>query len=770
MRNRLVKRTVGTVKRHLFYGGLIMATMLPALGPSSQGADLPQWDLPRMQGLNPAVWGPPETEGKESYRLAKAGKTGAWKVPVWWGDSVRPPSGTVYVLAIRYKDVLTRPAVFSAHAGLATYWRLSEIHRFGGLADGQWKTAHVPVSWDLLCKIKGENNTEFSIRTDKEDLPVGPVSVRLAAPGDAERYCRETREWVARLDAARFPEVRATAPEKPVIPEGMAAKAVVPFARRYTVFIHQHSAPAADEAGAPIRIRLTRDEFESASFGVYANGRDLKEVTCRLSELTGPAGKLECVAELKTVEYALVSSKARDRDERVARRVPLRLWPAFAVDIPAGRSHGFWLTFRTQEGKSKPGSYRGKVTIQSGQESVELPVEVEVLPLRLLSVDEAGISMGACISALPSEQEMQTFQDYNLRTAQTRYHSTNLAFTVKEGQLELDFGYLDDWMAMAKTKRLAFFRYLLGGDPYGYPDTMTCEKALFAKVSGAQDPRREFIERHKAFREKPESAGVLAEIRPLYAQWVQQCAAHAKDKGWPKLVLEPFDEPAKWVHESVFPTAPAGSLGSGAWIKFHFKDAAKLIHDATKDALVSGTIHHAQPGLPFLADVDLVSTNAIHEDLALGDKVREAGKIFWQYSGCNATQPPAIPRYTYGFYFGAFGSTGGVTWAMNFSDRFDLSGSDWWAYSWYTPFGTITSPAYEGMREGLDDRRLIETCRRAFKGRPEAEGVLKAILKEAVEGRAKGGTDTVNDFYNSPKEVAKLDAWRNQLLDELLRR
>ena len=744
-----------------------MATLMPVLGASAQGVDLPQWDLAKMQGLDAAQWGPAGTDGAEAYRPVKAGKTGVWKVPVWWGDSFRPPSGAVYVLGIRYKDVLTQPAVFSAHAGLAPYWRLSEIHRFGGLADGKWKVAEVPVSWDLLCRIKGEDSTAFSIRTAKEDLPLGLVKVRLAAPGDAERLNRETREWVAKLDAARFPDAPAVAAEKPEIPDAARGKAVVPFVRAYTVSLHQHSAPAVGEAAAPVKIRTTRDEFESASFGIYANGQDLKNVTCWLSDLAGPSGKLECLAELRTVEYALVSSKGKDGT--VVKRVPLRLWPAYAVDIPAGRSHGFWLTIRTREGKSQPGMYRGKVTVESGGQTAELPVEVEVLPLRLLTVDEAGIAMGACISALPPEQEMQTFQEYNLRTAQTRFHSTNLPMTVKDGRLDLDFGYLDEWMEMAKSKRLAFFRYLMGGNPYGYPDTMTLEKALFAKGNGGPDAQAQFIGRHKAFRDKPETAGVLPEIRPLYTQWVQTMVRHAKEKHWPRLALEPFDEPAKWVHAFTFPDVPEGCLGSGEWIKFHFKDAARLTREATKEALVSATVHHAKPGLMFVEDVDLVSTNAIHEDLKLGDKVRQAGKIFWQYTGCNATQPAAIPRYTCGFYFGAFGSTGGVTWAMNFSNGFDLSRSEWWAYSWYTPFGTITSPAYDGLREGLDDRRLIETCRKEFTGRAESEALLQSILKEAVEGRAKGGTDTVNDFYNSPSEVAKLDLWRNRLLDQLLK-
>lgn len=744
-----------------------MAALVALAGGLAQAADLPQWELSKLEGLDSAQWGPAEADGTETFRRVKAGRTGQWKVPIWWGGSFRPPAGTVYVLAIRYKDVPSRPAVFSAHAGLGTYWRLSEVHRFGGKADGKWKVAEAPVSWDLLCRIRGENNTSFSIRAEKEELPVGKVSVRLTAPGDAEQYFRETREWVARLDAVRFPGLPAVASEKPEIAEALKAQAIVPFVRACTVFLHQHSAPAAGEAGAPIKMRLTREEFRSASFGIYASGRDLKNVTCRLSELTGPAGKLECLADLKTVEYALVSSKVKGKEERAARKLPLRLWPAYAVDIPAGRSHGFWLTLRTQDGKSQPGIYRGKVTVQSGDETAGIALEAEVLPLRLLSVDEAGVSMGACISALPPEQEMQTFQDYNLRVAQTRFHSTNLPMLVADGILTLGFSYLDEWMEMAKSKRLACLRYLLGGDPLGYPETMTLEKALFTKLNNGQSTPQQFIARHQAFREMPETAGVLPEIRPLYTQWIQTFASHAKEKNWPRLVLEPFDEPAKWVYPSILPTASQGCLGSGAWTKFHFKDCAKLIHEATKDALVGATIHHAKPGLPFLSDVDLVSTNAIHEDLALGEKVRAAGKIFWQYSGCNAAQPPAIPRYTCGFYFGAFESAGGVTWALNFSDRFDLSGSDWWAYSWYTPFGTITSPAYEGLREGLDDRRLIETCRKQFKGNAKAEGLLQAVLKEAVECRAKGGTDTVADFYNSPTEVLKLDAWRNRLLDEL---
>lgn len=739
---------------------------LTLAGGTVAGCGQPQWDLPSMDGLDAERWGPRCTDGPEAYRTVKSGKSAKWKVPVWWGDSARPPKGTVYVLSLRYKDTISSPAVFCAHAGLAPYWRHSEIHRFGGLADGTWKTAQLPVSWDLICRIKGEDNTAFSIRSPG-DLPVGMVTVRLAGTGDAERFFLECREQVARMDAKEAGEVAAAEFKTPVIPEALRADALVPFVRAYYSPIFEHSAPAAGESGAAIRVRMTEDEFEPAAFGVYANGRKLKDVTCSISRLTGPGGDFRGQVELRTVEYALARTFVARR-QTALKSVPMRLWPSFPVDVPAGRSHGFWMTVRTEAGRTRPGVYKGAVTIRSDGESAELPLEVEVLPLRLLSIDEAGIAMGACINSLLPEQEMRTFQEHNLRTAQSRFHSTYLPLERIADGYEVDFGYADEWMEMAKAHGLKYFRYLMGGNPYGHPATMTLEKHLFTHSVGAGD-ESEFIARHKPHRQKPEAAGILPAIRPAYRMWVAKTVEHAKKQGWPKLVVEPFDEPAKWVHDFVFPNSPEGCIGSGRWIKWQFLDGVRLIREASPDACVSVTVHHAKPGMPFIESPDLVSTNAIHEDLKLGEKIVGAGKVFWQYTGCNATQPAGIPRYTCGFYFGAFGSVGGVTWAMNWSKGFDHYGQNHWAYSWYTPFGTITSPAYEGLREGLDDRRLIETCRKRFAGHPESKALLKSILVEAVANRAKSGTDTVNDFYNSPEEVAKLDTWRDRLLDELMK-
>ena len=123
----------------------------------------------------------------------------------WWGKSFRPAEGTVYDLKITYKDTATKPVVFLTHGGFAKYWGLGEVHRFGGAGDGQWKTAIVPVSWDLICRknvpFQGPSDmTEFGIEADK-DLPIESIQIMPAAADAADRYGRETRAWIAKAQA-----------------------------------------------------------------------------------------------------------------------------------------------------------------------------------------------------------------------------------------------------------------------------------------------------------------------------------------------------------------------------------------------------------------------------------------------------------------------------------------------------------------------------------------------------------------------------------------
>ena len=90
-------------------------------------------------------------------------------------------------------------------------------------------------------------------------------------------------------------------------------------------------------------------------------------------------------------------------------------------------------------------------------------------------------------------------------------------------------------------------------------------------------------------------------------------------------------------------------------------------------------------------------------------------------------------------------------------------------YAWETPFDTIPAPSFEGLREAWDDRRIIETYRKKFAGNADAMAVLAKIFKEASASRGEGGRDTVNDFFTAIDDVNKMDRWRNELLDRLVK-
>jgi hypothetical protein len=268
---------------------------------------------------------------------------------------------------------------------------------------------------------------------------------------------------------------------------------------------------------------------------------------------------------------------------------------------------------------------------------------------------------------------------------------------------------------------------------------------------------------------------VLDEIRGDYRDWVKQVSEHALANGWPELIFTPFDEPAKHRQK---PYRKEGHLddelviGTGPWIKGHFEDACELIREAAPTTRIYGSIHHSS-GIEFLPVIDVFCTNAIGMDPALGDKVRDGGpdKHFWQYTGVGAGSDPARMRYSYGYYFGAFNSRGSLLWAYNWGSRFDTTEGNNWMICWDTPFSTIPTLSYEGLREAWDDRRYIETLKQTA----AAEGVekevnvfLENIFTEAVHSRAEGGEDTVDDFWNETTQLNKLDEWRSMIANKII--
>jgi hypothetical protein len=744
-------------------------------------------------------WTQPKTIAGEDrkVRSAEANTEAVLEVEPWWKGGARPPQNQYYLIEVNYQDTATKPVVFSAFGNINKYGARSELHRFGGLKDGKWKTAQIPLGADMIMVRPESGFVEFSIRADA-DLPVSHVNVKKLAKEQlakaAEQYNAETREWIARVQAPRQdrPRNEFSQPQEPVAVVAEDSTPIVPFVRSYLQVVYPYSAPQEGEINKTLQVSMAQNEYEPAALGVYANGKDLTNVRVTVSLLRNPAdSSAELKANVRTAEYALVQNgqrrpAARRRaaqsqpaqtqaaqtqttqpTEPAMATFPQRLWPMYATQIQQGQSGWFWITFQSDPKTTPPGLYRGKAVISADQGSAVLEIRVHVLPIQLLDMKQAGLQMGGCISGLLPQHEMETMLRYNHNIVNLWLSGVAPTIIPKgKDDFDLDFTLMDDFMARARAAGIEANVWFLGGDPYGYPITNTLMRELARQVLGLT------VEEYCELIDK-DRMNVPPQIAPLYKKWVAKVMQHAKQKNWPEQILTPFDEPAKWVQaagrKSPSTENDPNVIGTGPWIKPHFEQCCALIREAAPDSRIYGSIHHAESGLPFLKDVDVFCTNAIHEDPALGDKVREAGKVFWQYSNFGNGLPDR-GRYAFGFFFNAFDSRGSLCWAYNWGPRLDTSGAgSSWEYAWYTPLDVIPHPFYEAVREAWDDRRYIETLKKVAKDNNADIGVFLAeIVEQGKNLRGEGGRDTVSDFWAASKRIEAMDELRAKVAAKIL--
>ena len=750
-----------------------------------------------LEGLDQKQWSDmKEIDGKKTRILLR--NEAVFTLPVWWGNDARPKEGEIFVLEIDYKDVVSNPfivfsfgncknsadlilapqndAAYKSEVGRNTS-SMSELHRISGENTSKWQTALVPVSWDYLYagegNPQGRGKQEFGIKLgdDDKDLPVSEIRIRKATKEDEVRYNDETRAWIKKSQQKYYIKDSASIAK---LSDIWKSKKVVPYSRNYLTPILPSDVPDTEEAGAAIKVRMAMNEIECEQLGVYANGKDLRGVSISLSELKNDKGDLfKGKINLYTVEYAFVKKGAGPPKIDAQ-----RIWPLFETPVKAGNSQAFWLTFETEEGSANQGFYKGEINIKvMGNTKAKVPVEIEVMPLTLLTMDESGLSMGGCVTGLVPFHDISYAVKNNVNATNLWFISAKPAMSKVDGKLVLDFTLIDEWMKEAKRLGWQNIVYFLGGNPYGFPRTMRIEQELFVLMQDEGDREARIEKFLKLAADESNRGKVLEEIRGVYAQWIKEVSEHAVENDWPELIFTPFDEPAKARQK---PYRKEGYekddlvIGTGPWIRTHFIDACEIIRkSALPGTRIYGSIHHPS-GIEYLPYVNVFCTNAIHDDPALGDKVRagKTDKYFWQYTGVGANSEPAKLRYSYGFYFGAYNSRGSLLWAYNWGARFNTVEGNNWMICWDTPFSTIPTLSFEGLREAWDDRRYIETLKKAAKSKEQEEEVqsfLDNIFNVAVHSKTEGGEDTVNDFWNETKDQNKLDEWRFSIADKIIK-
>lgn len=751
---------------NLFHSFLIAIVCLGFVA-SSSASEVAAVDMATVDSKDLSKWGDVQKDGTVSYRSSQKGAS--VQVPAWWPkEQMRPSEGEFYLVTLKYKDTLSKPAWFASLSGVGGWLTDTKILGFGGDNDGQWKEIQIPLPWDYVIRIHTPQNkanhkpeyTYFKFHTS-ESLALASITV-----DKVERTPELKAQFFANLRKATSyaqKDIQKKATQAANTLAGITDN-IVAFPTSPDVSLLPGIAPQVEHIGKAIKVRMTRDEFQPATFGVFAN-KKLTNVTYKVNGLS----TLKANFTPRTASYAVMVRRGKNV-------WTINAWyPEYAVDVEQGYSQAFLLDIKTNKETTKAGVYKGTIDISSDQGSASLPIEVEVDNTVLLSMGEAGLTYGDSISGLTPISDMRERIDYNQNSALLWYSGCLPRMWYENGKMQLDFAYIDDWMVAAKKAGVDNVVWFLGGDPFWYPYNLNLAVDIANRKPGYGKMRLINAQGKNPNRIEPS-------IRGEIATWLKKVDAHAKKANWPTIHYTPFDEPSKWTRTTK-KSKGKGTIGSGAHIKPVWIDYVNLIKETLPDAKIYASIHEEihrgknNVGTIFEPYINSFCTNAVGRYPVQGERMLKAVEKrkntenpveFWQYGFVGNNDPGAI-RFSYGFFFGGWGSTGTMGWAYDAGadDHNILSYNA--RKAWATPFGNLPRACFVGLREGADDRRLIATCEKRLADNKDAMAIVAKIRKAGREGasESKGGKDLTYDFWETTDDMQRLENWRKELLDLL---
>lgn len=193
-------------------------------------------------------------------------------------------------------------------------------------------------------------------------------------PSPLRRFLRRER-WVDLKERTHRP-----APS----PEGRRDGFIL-FSRDPLERIYLTSRPRPQDRVEALELVAAQDQYEPMQVALYAT-RDLDGVSVTASDLHDDAGNVlpASAVTVRMVRFygAALSSRRRDRFGVV----PKTLEIAVPLPVPRGTVRPYWITVYVPSGQPG-GVYRGVVRISHSGGGRELPLVVEVLPLRLHEPD-----------------------------------------------------------------------------------------------------------------------------------------------------------------------------------------------------------------------------------------------------------------------------------------------------------------------------------------------------------------------------------------------
>ena len=490
-------------------------------------------------------------------------------------------------------------------------------------------------------------------------------------------------------------------------------RGAMPFLRTYLKDIYPASVPSKAERLLESKMRLTPGETRPLQFGVKAL-EDLPECHAEVTSQL-PAG---LTVDIRWIESVPVRCQGGSSSKKWHVQ-PYRLWPAAIFPtcaVKAKDAQGFYALFHAADGL-KPQVVPVEITVKNGTKSILTHrVFVTVLPFTLPRQLDAKF----LLTSPGLVEDDDTLADLAEHGCNGLATFNNAAPAIGE---RVDFSKWDACFAKYKKYGVdsAFFWYL--GNPTGGNSV----KDGFG--------REAFLSMLKGLDER------------------------VKDGRYPKFFCVTIDE----------------AVNSGKAMSALRELSSMVKSNAPSLKIMGGALDRISNTRKYSPDwIDFIACNGSFAENR--DWCRQNKVLLNTYTYVAARIGASSPRVNYGLHpwrFGAFAVNG---WALDWNNGSpfnDLDGgmSDWCILLPNWLGRPISTPAWEGFREGVNDRRYAAVLEKLVKeGKAKGE-VLDEIREKGLEGMNFVAEKVVGDsvFGAEVTDADKVELARDRIIDEILK-
>ena len=482
----------------------------------------------------------------------------------------------------------------------------------------------------------------------------------------------------------------------------------VPFVRSLGRAIYPNTVPAAAEVGAEAKVFTVPGEIEPVSFCI----RTLDSPVSGLKLAPGGFLGLDTEAfippdsvEIGVVEYFPVRW-GKGSSSREWRYHPVRIWPitsfpgnrfftreaAGTFRVLPGTTIEFWVRIHVPR-DAMPGAYSGSVVVEHWGGTYRLPVTLTVLPVELQS--DGLPPFGAFI---PGPLDMFACADlasHGIKSLARWYDPVQFPLRGGGDGPVADFRLEDLFM-----RRLAEagingpqILYAAGAGGAAFDSLLAAATSTDSVLPGAQVPAL------------------------VYARTVQAIDKHATAAGWPRLVWGIIDRVGDWGKSKGRYLSLSGAINQVMGYR------ANLVSPLMGEA--GGRTTRDLAGK--------VSVWMVGDEVEPDETMRRAA--IWGFTALTQRDSAAAARERLGLGSWRARRDGMFVWAYNWSggghswNDFDSPRMDWMLSYRNLDDTFLPTPAWEGIREGIKDRRYMRTLNRMINNAPAGSQAATDALR-----------------------------------------